>query len=392
MRIMASTPTLRRGDRRRRSGVTLAELLVSLVLFAIVFGAAIPFVRFQSRAVGASAGRQDALQNARFAQDAIDREIRMAGAGVVPKQPTIVQADRFAVTFNADLATADSMDPSAMYYDPSVDSNATISMTTAAKVVLPLSARSYPDSNYAANSISSRAETIAFWVAPDSSPGHTGLYILYRRVNNMPARILTRGLSIGANQSFFTYLRVDSAGRLDSIRTSSLPLYHNAAIHGSLADTGRLAWVDSIRAVRVLASGSYADPDRGNVVRIVQGSTKLMNATMVRAITCGDQPLPASGAVATPSPAVNPTKIVITWTASLDQDNGEKDVERYMVFKRASSDPDWGEPRASVGAGQSSYTINDTDLRSGTWLWAVVAQDCSPQNSALATTNSVILP
>lgn len=378
--------------RRSRTGVTLIELLISMVLFVMVFGVAVPFFRFQSRAVSGSAGRQDALQNARFAQNAIDRDIRMAGAGVVSTQPTIVQADKFAVTFNADLTTADSMDPSAMYYDPSVDSNATISMTTLAKIQLPLSAKYYPDTNYQAGAIPSRAETISYWVAPDSAPGRAGQYILYRRVNILPPRIVTRGLMIGANQSFFTYFRPDSTGKLDSIRTSSLPLYHVAPVHGSAADSGKLAWVDSIRVVRVLASGQYNDPDKGTITRSVQSSTKLINAGMVRAISCGDQPLPAVGATATPSPAVNPTKVVISWNASLDQDNGEKDVERYMVFKRSVADSDWGEPRASISASQPSYTIDDTDLLTGTWVWAVVAQDCSPQNSTLNTTNSITIP
>ena len=101
----------------RREGVTLIEMMIAIVLFVLVFGLAVPFFRYQARSVSASAGRLDALQNARYAQNAIDRDMRIAGIGIVDQQPLIVQADGFAVTFNADLATKDQNDPSSIYYD-----------------------------------------------------------------------------------------------------------------------------------------------------------------------------------------------------------------------------------------------------------------------------------
>jgi prepilin-type N-terminal cleavage/methylation domain-containing protein len=380
------------GSQAARRGVTLIEMMIAIILFVTVFGLAVPFFRYQARSVSQSSGRLDALQNARYAQNAIDRELRIAGIGVVNNQPLIVQADKYALTFNADLTTSDSTDPSSIYYDPTVDSNATISMVTTSKVQLPLTAKWYPDTNYFAQSIPSRAETISYWVALDSASGRSDQYILYRRVNVLPPRIVAKGIIIPTGQSFFTYFRPDTTGVLDSIRTTNLPLYHTAPIHGSAQDTGKLAWVDSIRVVRIKASGLYHDPDKGDIIRTVQSSTKLINAGMVRATMCGDVPLPATGATATPIPALSPTKVRITWNSSVDQDNGEKDVERYMVFKRLVSDSDWGEPIASIAASPPSYTLDDTNLNPGTWIWTVVAQDCSPSNSPLNTTSSVTLP
>jgi type II secretory pathway pseudopilin PulG len=378
--------------RTARPGVTLIELMIALFLFVMVFGLAVPFFRFQARSVSQSSGRQDALQNARFAQNSIDRDLRIAGIGIVSAQPLIVQADKYAVTFNADLATADSTDPSSIYYDASVDSNATISMVKTNQVQLPRSVINYPDSNYSANSIPSRAETISYWVMLDSTAGRADAYILYRRVNATPARIVAKGIIIPAGQAFFTYFRPDSTGKLDSVRNAQLPLMHSAPIHGSTADTGKSSWTDSIRVVRIKAWGLYRDPAKGDIIKKVESSSKLINSGMVRATMCGDLPLPATGQTVTPIPAVNPTKVRIQWNASVDQDNGEKDVERYMVFKRLTLDPDWGEPIASVAASGASFTLDDTDLKTGTWVWAIVAQDCSPANSSLANTATITIP
>ena len=82
----------------RRAGFTLVEMMMAVLLTMIVFAITIPFFRQQTMAVDRSAGRLDALQNARFAQNAIDRELRTAGG--VTGQPIIVQAAPFAMTFN----------------------------------------------------------------------------------------------------------------------------------------------------------------------------------------------------------------------------------------------------------------------------------------------------
>jgi prepilin-type N-terminal cleavage/methylation domain-containing protein len=375
-----------------RRGVTLIELMIALILFVAVFGLAVPFFRFQARSVSQNSGRLDALQNARYAQNAIDRDLRIAGIGVVNNQPLIVQADQYAITFNADLTTSDSSDPSSIYYDPTVDSTQTISMDPANKVQLPRSAVFYPDSQYYAGPIPSRAETISYWVEQDSTAGRPDAYILFRRVNSAPPRVVAKGIIIPAGVSFFTYMRPDSTGVLDSIRTSSLPLFH-VALHGAPDDTGKSAWTDSIRVVRILAEGLYHDPAKGDIIRKVSSSTKLINAGMVRSTMCGDPPLPATGLTATPIPnALAPVKINLQWSASVDQDNGEKDVERYMVFKRQVGDPDWGEPVASVAASPPNYSLDDTDLHTGNWEYAVIAQDCSPANSPLVTAGPVTVP
>jgi len=378
----------------RRAGVTLIEMMIAIVLFVLVFGLAVPFFRYQARSVSASAGRLDALQNARYAQSAIDRDMRISGIGIVQAQPMIVQADGFAVTFNADLATKDRNDPMSIYYDVDMDSSGTDAMNNANKVVLPNSAVSYPDSNYMNGVIASPAETIQYWLVKDSAATRTDQYVLYRRVNNLPQRLVAKGIIVPAGTNFFQYMKPNSVGGLDSIKAAKLPLFHSAPIHGSPADTASSALTDSIRVVRMTVTGLYNDPDKGAIMKTVVSSTKLLNAGMSRSTVCGDKPIAVTTATAFPfGPVGHPTKVTIAWTKSLDQDAGEKDVERYMVFKKLSASSDWGNPIADIAASQNTYTLDDTTLPSGLWTYGIIAQDCSPANSAVTSTNPVnVLP
>jgi len=379
----------------RREGVTLIEMMIAIVLFVLVFGLAVPFFRYQARSVSASAGRLDALQNARYAQNAIDRDLRISGIGIVQSQPMIVQADGFAVTFNADLATKDKNDPRSIYYDADIDSSGTDAMNTANQVTLPKSSVVYPQTNYMNNGVASPAETISYWLTKDSTATRTDQYILFRRVNNLAPKVVAKGIIVPAGQNFFQYLRPSAAGGLDSIRASKLPIFHSASIHGSPGDTASSAITDSIRVIRMTVTGLYNDPDKGPIMKSVVSSTKLLNAGMSRSTVCGDVPIAVTTATATRFPATGtPTKVTISWNSSLDQDAGEKDVERYMVFKKLSASADWGSPIADLAASQTNYSLDDNSLSNGLWVYGVVAQDCSPINSATTSTGAVnvVLP
>ena len=377
----------------RRAGVTLIEMMIAIVLFVLVFGLAVPFFRYQARSVSASAGRLDALQNARYAQSAIDRDLRISGIGIVQAQPMIVQADGFAVTFNADLATKDINDPMSIYYDADMDSSGTDAMNNLNKVTLPNSAKTYPDSNYMNGGITSPAETIQYWLVKDSAATRTDQYILYRRVNNLPQRLVAKGIIVPAGTNFFQYMKPNAAGGLDSIKAAKLPIFHSAPIHGSPADTGSSALTDSIRVVRMTVTGLYNDPDKGAIMKTVVSSTKLLNAGMSRSSVCGDLPIAVTTATATRWPFFGtPTKVTIAWNSSLDQDAGEKDVGRYMVFKKKVGSSDWGSPIADLAASQANYSLDDTSLSSGNWVYGIIAQDCSPSNSAVTSTGPVNVP
>ena len=86
---LSSMPADRRSRRPSRlggprAGFTLAEMMIAVTLMLFIFAMVVPFLRTQMHELGQNAGNLDALQNARFSQNAIDRELRVAGAGVVP--------------------------------------------------------------------------------------------------------------------------------------------------------------------------------------------------------------------------------------------------------------------------------------------------------------------
>ena len=118
-------------------------------------------------------------------------------------------------------------------------------------------------------------------------------------MNALPPARRRQGDHRAGGPDVLPVLPSERTGGLDSIRTSQLPLFHSAAIHGSPDDTGNSAITDSIRVVRMTVTGLYNDPDKGAIMKTVESSTKLINAGMVRATMCGDVPLAVTTATAT---------------------------------------------------------------------------------------------
>ena len=382
-----------------RSGFTLLEMIIAMTLISIVLGLTVPFFRTEVQAFGNVAGRDDAQQNARYGVSMIDRELRVAGVGVVDPQPLIVQAAPYAITFNVDLITRDKNDRGAAYYDPDIDPNAAASMTKSSKITLPLSALQYPflaatDPDYSQNTgVLSDAETISFWVAPDPDPAAGG------HVRSVPSSERDAGNSRGegAGSTSRTSLCSDISkpiplGQLVEIPQNTLPIYHSAPIHNSKADTAKSALTDSIRVVRVRISGQFTDRKGVKNVRPVETGVRIMNAGLLHFHTCGDPPIFGAAVVAVGSN--NPsTKVTVTWNSAVDQTSGEKDVEQYSIYKRSNANPLFGEPIASVPGGTPTYSFTDTQVTSGDQLvYGIAAVDCGGQSSAVNSAPLVIVP
>jgi len=306
-----------------------------------------------------------------------------------------VQADSMAVTFNADLATRDSGDQNAVYFDPHLDSLATQALPMARQITLPLSAFTYPGMDYVTDSgVMGTAETVSYWLSHDSTSGQPDVYILWRRINDRAPKVVSRGIRVPAGTAFFQYFKVNQAtGALDSIPASALPLFHSVPQHGSPADSGVAALIDSVRMVRTSITGVYMDPQAGPVYRAVTTSTKLLNAGLLNHTSCGDAPLPVPAApVATVYGSVD--SLTLTWTASPDQDGGLRSVQRYLVYRRPVGASSWGDPAANLPAAQPGYDWSDPlwAQMHGNWEYAIIAQDCTPTNSTLVGSNQVTLP
>ncbi len=378
-----------------RAGFTVLEMMISMTLIAVTLALTVPFFRTQVQAFGNIAGRDDAQQNARYGVSMIDRELRVSGVGVLNAQPLIVQAAPYAITFNVDLVTRNSADKGASYYDPDVDVDGSSSLPMTSRITLPLSTVQYPDSNYNGQigGAPSEAETVSYWVAPDPDPSAGGTYALFRRVNALPAVVVAKALVLPTGEPTFRYFKADTLGQLIEIPQNLLPIYHSAAIHNSKADTGNYsALTDSIRVVRVRLTGQFKDRKGVLNKRPVETGVRIMNAGLLHFRTCGDAPIFTSTvqrvASATPSP-----QVVVTWSSSLDQSAGEKDIERYSIYRRASSATLFTEPIASVPGGNSSYSFTDTQVQSGDQLiYGIAAVDCGSQSSAVQSATLVTVP
>jgi len=377
---------------RRRSGFTLLEVMLSITILLLVFAMTVPLFRSQVQAMGSTAGRSDAQQNVRFAISTMERQIRVAGAGVSDQQPLLVQADPFAVTFDADYAARDTAAEGgafgAVYYDPDLPAGSTMSMTPAHQITLPLSSTIWPTTSYYRGGPPSAAETISFWVAPDNSPGSSGRYALFRRVNAMPVDTLARGMILDPLTPPFTYQIINAAGAVVDVPASSLPAIH-VPVHGSPADTGSSALTDEIRFVKVHLIGSFIERDGTKTQRPADASIRLLNAGLLNHATCGDAPVFGQSVTAV-APTSN--QVVLSWGRATDDGGGEKDVEKYVIYRRLVGDV-FADPLASIPAGQPTYTFTDTQVSStNTWVYGVAAEDCGGQFSPIAVSNQVTVP
>ncbi len=379
--------------RRLRSGFTIVEVLVSMVILLVVIAVTIQTFTRSSTLLAQQGGRLEAQQNARFAITSIDRDLRVAGVGVVADKPLLVEAANTAIVFNVDLISRLPGDVGAVYVDTSADSTATDVFRSVNKLLLPGLSAYYPQSTYVQpGGVPSGAETIAYYLARDTSSSLSNSYILYRRVNATAPSVIARGIIYNSGDTVFQYSTVDTTGKETIIPMSVLPLYHRATIHGSAADTGRYALVDSINLVRVKLNAAYNDPKLGLVTRPLITTIRVMNAGLNQQITCGSPPL---GVTVTDSTSIAgaPTPFVtLMWNASGDDGGGEKDVRTYTIYRRAPAGT-FAQPLASVPAGSATYSFTDNNVKSGDqWVYGVTAQDCTPSNSPMAKTGTVVVP
>jgi type II secretory pathway pseudopilin PulG len=383
---------------RNRPGFTIVELAISLLILALITGAAVQFFRKQTGLVNRETARMDAMQNAQFSAAQIERELREAGAGVADYQPMMVQVDSEAMTFNANMVSVDSGDVRAVYQLRDADTNGTRVMLKTERMNLPNSTKGYPDSTYyAAIGVPSSAETISYFLRPDSTTTRTDDYMLFRRVNALTPSLVARGIvKIPSRDTmpFFTYYKNDTLNRPVSIPKSKLPLFHGM-IHGAVDDTGKFALTDSIRAVRVHFVTATRDPRTGaDALRTVETMVRLMNSGLLVRTSCGQAPYPGGAPTGVSNAAGATPKVTITWTKSPDDGAGEKDIERYAIFRRPSTAAAFGDPISSIPSNMvSSYSFTDFGVVVGqSYVYGIAAQDCTPLLSNVTASPAITIP
>lgn len=380
--------------RTARPGVSLVELMVALTLFSILIATTLSFYRQQGNAFTAGNTRMTVMQNLRYGVNALQQNLRTAGVGVPTKQPVLVYAGRDVVAFNADYATNVENDFFAVYYDPRLPGAAGTALTPARKLTIPRGSFAYPDSAYFLGSGNSPAETIIFYFGLDTGTAREDDYALYRQVNDQPPEIVARQL-LKTDRDFLVYYVRNpgsAGGAIREVAGSTLPMAHTVPIHGSPGDTGGVALVDSVRAVRVTYAATNGRTGENESVREITRLIRLPNAGLATQPNCGNKPLLGSSVTAT---GVAPTATVaghikLEWVRATDEATGEQDVLRYVIWRRQGDSTPFGDPMVSVPAGSSSYVHRDFSAEPDVqYSYALAAQDCTPQFSPMVTSGLV---
>jgi hypothetical protein len=249
--------------------------------------------------------------------------------------------------------------------------------------------------------VNSTAETLMFYFTADTTTPRGDDFVLFRKVNNGSPAVVARNILQTPGRPFFEYLYLaehDTSAQTVEV-FSNVELVHSAPIHGRLdgarADTGRAGgWIDLVRGVRVNLTTTDGTTGTAERRRSVTRVIMLPNAGVTRLETCGE--VPQFGATFTAVPTLSgaplPT-VTLQWTPAVDESRGEKDVMRYIVWKRAALATDWGPPFASVAAGVASYTYVDDQVEHGKkYEYAIAAQDCTPSLSSLSILSNVVVP
>ena len=206
--------------------------------------------------------------------------------------------------------------------------------------------------------------------------------------------IITRGVIVGPNDTVFQYFSYDTTNMLKAIPHTKLPATHVAKMHKAAGDTGAYALIDSIRAVKIRFRTLYKDPRGKDAIREFAGRVTILNVGAAQRATCGEPPL--SGGKPTASLLTNADGnpfVQLSWTPSTDEEGGEKDVERYAIYRRKTSATNFEEPLTSIPAGELSYVFDDSNVEAGaTYIYGVAAQDCSPAMSPPLATPEVAIP
>ncbi len=369
------------------AGFTLVELLVTLTLSGITIGSMVAFFISQAQSARLASVRIEAVQRARFAAEMLRREISLAGAGIPEAQPMVVYGGPNDFVFSADLTSSTPGDRIAVYQVPGAPLAETEGADSAS-VALP-NTQLYPQTWYGPDRTPGPAETIRFSFEAQGD----GTFALVRSINDARVDVLLRGLTRIPGRDFFSYQIMEPDG---SVRAYALadPIWHEAPVHDSDADTAMSALADSVKLVnvsfKVLVRGRRPDEQ---VERAFSMAIGLKNAGLIRNSACGGAPTLSVSPTASVT-NLDPISITITWPPAPDERSGEEDVRQYTLYRKDAAEP-LPRPLASLPPDPdlATYSYVDTSAEAGkTYTYLLGATDCTPAQSNLTESAPVTVP
>jgi glycosyltransferase involved in cell wall biosynthesis len=284
---------------------------------------------------------------------------------------------------------------------PDAPAEETVALRQAEQIAIPGSSPAfvYPAQDYTELGINSSAETITLFFRPDVETPRGDDYVLLRQVNGQPPERLMRNvLREAPTIPFFRYykLRVPGPGLhpvIAQVPPGELPMSHAVPGHGTTADA--TSPIDSLRAVLVsyaITNGATGDRERRQKISV---TIPLPNMGLRELKICGSAPVLGQGLAAAYDNSTGVDRILLTWDRAFDESQGERDVVRYVLWRRDVADPDWSDPLTSIPAANvATYSYADAqDLVQGTtYVYSLSAQDCTPRLSVSSTSNQVTIP
>ena len=373
----------------------MIELIIVTVVFGIVLTGALGFMTVQQKAFLKGADQLMTLQNLRYAYQTLEIDLTTLGSNVPEGQPAMVLADDDVIAFTGDYTSNLANDVSAVYID--LDAPNGLVQAPRVTISIPNSPFAWPDTIYTApGGTPSMAELIIYFFEPDPTTTRLDDYVLRRQVNDAAPEVLARNLMKQGSTPFFRYFGkrryTSQVSELDSVPDSDLPLFHSAEIHGSIADTAASARGDSIRAVRVSFRSTNGRPGADEWFADLSRVIDLPSAGFGVMMTCGDEPILGSLLNAQVVLGPDDTPMVrLDWLPATDESVGEKDVIRYVLYRRAvPNNGQWGDPFLSIPAGAAGYTYDNATVQvGGTYQYAHAVQDCTPALSPLSQAQQI---
>lgn len=388
---------------RTRQGFTITELLIAMVVFIVILGGALSFLTAQQRMFQKGSDAMGVLQNLSYGSDNLYAQIRTAGGNTPDQQPPVVYAGANTFTFNADYISNDAADISAVYVDPDAPAAQVEALRNTEQITIPLSSPAfvYPTVSYTAGvGINSPAETITLYFDANAETTRADDFVLLRQVNGNPAEVLIRNvLRDSTNLPFFRYFKLRTAvvgqlPQLVQVPTAEIPMSHVNGIHGNTADADATGRIDSLRSVLVsfkVTNGEVGTRERTERISL---NIPLPNMGLKNLKICGGEPIFGQPLNAAYDPSGGTDKVLLTWNRAYDENSGEKDVIRYVLWRRQLLpvlEPVYGDPLTSIAAGFANYLyIDPTVDPAAMYEYRISAQDCSPKLSTPVTTTAII--
>lgn len=371
---------------RARAGTTLMELLIALTLFGVIVTLTLSVLDNQLRAFNEGTVQVDAQQSLRYTMSVLEKDLATVGINIANDQPFLVYVDTSVIVFNADHTSRVANDPFATYVDQSATEEIVSAVTRERRFTIPRSTFMYPDTSYRMGGQNSPAETITFYFEPDDATARPDDYRLLRKVNDQPAELIANGMLHLGGLPFFEYTRrydpVSAPSYVAQVAVDSLPMRHSRPLHGVGPDTGAVAVIDKVRAVKVRFRVTDNRPGAKERIYSALRTIWFANAGMATKQTCGDTPILGTvGLSATRVLVGGQPAVQLSWSPSTDETGGEQDVIRYVIYRNTGPGP-VGDPYLSIPAGNPAYSYTDSQVEVGRiYYYSIAAQDCSPSIS-----------